>query len=84
MKDNSSSLRQRGLGKRLHELRSEGRAPRSPELGTSIGLLAGCVILQMAAPTAAPMKTSRKCGSYPRTRTRVRGATANSSSPGGR
>jgi len=39
--------------RRLQQLRGEGRAPRSPELGAAIGLLAGCVILQTTAANAA-------------------------------
>ncbi|TME31878.1 MAG: EscU/YscU/HrcU family type III secretion system export apparatus switch protein, partial [Chloroflexi bacterium] len=39
--------------RRLEQLRDEGRAARSPELGSAIGLLAGCVILQTTAGNAA-------------------------------
>ena len=39
--------------RRLQQLRGEGRTARSPELGSSIGLLAGCVILQATAATMA-------------------------------
>jgi flagellar biosynthetic protein FlhB len=39
--------------RRLEQLRSQGRAPRSPELGSTIGLLAGCIILQTTAASAA-------------------------------
>ena len=39
--------------RRLAKLREDGRAPRSPELGSTIGLLAGLVILQMTAASAA-------------------------------
>jgi len=35
--------------RRREQLREEGRVARSPELGSSIGLLAGCVILQLTA-----------------------------------
>ncbi len=35
--------------RRLEQLRGEGRAPRSHELGASIGLLVGCIILQNSA-----------------------------------
>jgi flagellar biosynthesis protein FlhB len=35
--------------RRLAQLRSDGRAPRSQELGSTIGLLAGLVIIQMTA-----------------------------------
>jgi flagellar biosynthetic protein FlhB len=38
--------------RRLARLRSEGRAPRSPELGSTIGLLAGLVIVQVTAASA--------------------------------
>jgi flagellar biosynthesis protein FlhB len=36
--------------RRREQLRSEGRSARSPELGASVGLLAGCFVLQMTAP----------------------------------
>src|SRR5207245_8935870 len=39
--------------RRFEQLRDEGRAARSPELGSAIGLLAGCVILQTTAGNAA-------------------------------
>ena len=39
--------------RRLEQLRGEGRSARSPELGASIGLLAGCVILQATSATIA-------------------------------
>jgi flagellar biosynthetic protein FlhB len=39
--------------RRLDQLRGEGRSPRSPELGSAIGLLAGCIILQAAAAGAS-------------------------------
>jgi flagellar biosynthesis protein FlhB len=39
--------------RRLEKLREEGRVARSPELGAAIGLLAGCVILQMSAGSAS-------------------------------
>ena len=35
--------------RRREQLRGEGRVARSPELGSSIGLLAGCIILQITA-----------------------------------
>jgi flagellar biosynthetic protein FlhB len=35
--------------RRLAQLRSDGRAPRSQELGSAVGLLAGLVIIQMTA-----------------------------------
>ncbi|HEV7664600.1 MAG TPA: EscU/YscU/HrcU family type III secretion system export apparatus switch protein [Chloroflexota bacterium] len=38
--------------RRLEQLRGEGRAPRSPELGSSIGLLVGLIILQNTAASA--------------------------------
>jgi flagellar biosynthetic protein FlhB len=38
--------------RRLARLREEGRAPRSQELGSTVGLLAGLVILQMTAASA--------------------------------
>jgi flagellar biosynthetic protein FlhB len=39
--------------RRLEQLRGQGRAPRSPELGAAVGLLVGCVILQTTASSAA-------------------------------
>jgi len=39
--------------KRLSELRGEGRVARSSELGPAVGLLVGCVVLQMTAGSAA-------------------------------
>jgi flagellar biosynthesis protein FlhB len=39
--------------RRLQKLREEGRVARSPELASAIGLLAGCVILQMLAGGAS-------------------------------
>jgi flagellar biosynthetic protein FlhB len=38
--------------RRLARLRGEGRAPRSPELGSTIGLLAGLVLVQATAASA--------------------------------
>jgi flagellar biosynthetic protein FlhB len=35
--------------RKLEQLREQGRAPRSHELGAAIGLLVGCIILQNAA-----------------------------------
>jgi flagellar biosynthetic protein FlhB len=40
-------------GKELNRLHDEGRAPRSHELGSSIGLLVGCIILQNSAGAAS-------------------------------
>src|ERR1051326_7632112 len=39
--------------KRLSELRGQGRSPRSQELGSTVGLLVGCIVLQNAAAGAA-------------------------------
>jgi flagellar biosynthesis protein FlhB len=39
--------------RRLQQLRGEGRTARSPELGGAIGLLAGCLILQITARDTA-------------------------------
>lgn len=39
--------------RRLQQLRSEGRVARSQELGSAVGLLAGCLILQTTASSAA-------------------------------
>jgi flagellar biosynthesis protein FlhB len=38
--------------RKLEKMRGEGRAPRSHELGMSIGLLVGCIILQNSAAAA--------------------------------
>ncbi len=50
--------------RRLQKLRDDGRVARSPELGASIGLLAGCVILQMAAGSASTRLVSLISGSF--------------------
>jgi flagellar biosynthetic protein FlhB len=50
--------------KRLQDLRGEGRAPRSAELGAAVGLLAGCVILQVNAASAAARLESLLSGSF--------------------
>ena len=50
--------------KRLQDLRDQGRAPRSPELGAAIGLLAGCVILQVSAASAASRLEGLITGSF--------------------
>jgi flagellar biosynthetic protein FlhB len=49
---------------RLQKLRGEGRAPRSPELGSSIGLLAGLIILQTTAAGAATRLTNLLTGTF--------------------
>ena len=49
---------------KLQQLRGEGRAPRSPELGAAIGLLVGCVILQTTAVGAASRITGLIAGSF--------------------
>jgi flagellar biosynthetic protein FlhB len=50
--------------KRLQDLRGEGRAPRSPELGAAIGLLVGCVILQVNGASAATRLEALIAGSF--------------------
>ena len=50
--------------RRLQQLRGEGRAPRSAELGAAIGLLAGCVILQTTASSAATRLQGLLTGSF--------------------
>jgi flagellar biosynthesis protein FlhB len=50
--------------RRLQKLREEGRVARSPELGAAIGLLAGCVILQIAAGTASTRLVTLLTGSF--------------------
>ena len=48
--------------RRLEQLRSDGRVPRSPELGSAIGLLAGLIVLQNAAPAAGNRMTALLTG----------------------
>jgi flagellar biosynthesis protein FlhB len=50
--------------KRLNELKSQGRSPRSPELGSTIGLLAACIVLQNAAAGAAGRLQGLAAGSF--------------------
>jgi flagellar biosynthesis protein FlhB len=50
--------------RRREQLRSEGRTARSPELGPSIGLLAGCVILQLTASATATRLQGLLAGSF--------------------
>jgi flagellar biosynthesis protein FlhB len=50
--------------RRLDQLRSDGRAPRSPELGASIGLLVACIVLQNTAAGAATRIQSLLTGSF--------------------
>jgi len=45
-------------------MRGDGQAPRSPELGASIGLMAACVILQTSAGTAATQLQALLTGSF--------------------
>ena len=45
-------------------MRGEGQAPRSPELGSSIGLLAACIILQTTAGAAATRLEALLTGSF--------------------
>jgi len=49
---------------RLEQMRGDGQAPRSPELGSSIGLLAACVILQSTAGEAARRLGALLTGSF--------------------
>jgi flagellar biosynthesis protein FlhB len=49
---------------RLEQMHGEGKAPRSPELGTSIGLMVACVILQNTAPAAATRIVGLLTGSF--------------------
>jgi flagellar biosynthetic protein FlhB len=49
---------------RREKLRSEGKSPRSPELGTSITLLAGCVVLQMTAAATSTRLQGLLTGSF--------------------
>ena len=50
--------------RRREQLRSEGRAPRSAELGLSIGLLAGCLILQSTAGNASTRMQGLLTGTF--------------------
>lgn len=50
--------------KRLHDLRAQGKSARSPELGSTIGLLAGCIILQNTAANAAGRLQGLLAGSF--------------------
>ena len=50
--------------KRLADLRSQGRSPRSQELGSTIGLLVGCIILQNAAVGAAGRLQGLAAGTF--------------------
>jgi flagellar biosynthetic protein FlhB len=50
--------------RKLQQLRSEGQAPRSAELGSAIGLLAGCILLQTTAAGAATRLQSLLTGSF--------------------
>jgi flagellar biosynthesis protein FlhB len=50
--------------RRKEQMRGEGKAPRSPELGTSIGLMAACVILQATAAGASTRITTLLTGSF--------------------
>jgi flagellar biosynthetic protein FlhB len=48
--------------RRLQQLRSQGRAPRSQDLGSAIGLLAGLLILQNTAAAASSRLTGLLVG----------------------
>jgi flagellar biosynthesis protein FlhB len=50
--------------RKLEKLRGEGSTPRSPELGTSIGLLVACVILQNTAGAAALQMQKLLAGTF--------------------
>ena len=50
--------------RRLEQLRGEGRAPRSHELGMSIGLLVGCVILQNSAAMVSTRLVGMLSGTF--------------------
>jgi flagellar biosynthetic protein FlhB len=50
--------------RRREQLRSEGKIARSPELGTSIGLLAGCLILQTTASATSARLQGLLTGSF--------------------
>jgi flagellar biosynthetic protein FlhB len=45
-------------------MRGDGQAPRSPELGSSIGLLAACIILQTTAASAVTRLEAMLTGSF--------------------
>jgi flagellar biosynthetic protein FlhB len=49
--------------RRLQRLRDEGRVARSPELSATLGLLVGCVILQLAAGSASARLVNLLTGS---------------------
>jgi flagellar biosynthesis protein FlhB len=49
---------------RLQQMRGDGQAPRSAELGSSIGLMAACVILQTTAAGAATRLEALLTGSF--------------------
>ena len=50
--------------RKLQQLRSDGQAARSPELGSAIGLLAGCIILQTTAANASTRLQGLLTGSF--------------------
>jgi flagellar biosynthetic protein FlhB len=50
--------------RRLARLREQGRAPRSPELGSTIGLLAGLIVLQVTAASAGARIEAVMTGSF--------------------
>jgi flagellar biosynthetic protein FlhB len=50
--------------RRLEQLRGEGRAPRSHELGSSIGLLVGCIILQNSAGAVSTRLSGMLTGTF--------------------
>jgi flagellar biosynthetic protein FlhB len=60
----SGERNQAATARRLAKLREQGRAPRSPELTSTIGLLVGIVILQATASTTATRLQELIAASY--------------------
>jgi flagellar biosynthetic protein FlhB len=50
--------------RRREQLRGEGKIARSPDLGSSIGLLAGCLVLQMTAQATSSRLQGMLTGSF--------------------
>jgi flagellar biosynthetic protein FlhB len=48
----SGERTERATPKKLADLRKEGRVARTPELGPAVGLLVGCIVIQMCANSA--------------------------------
>ncbi len=55
--------------RKLQKLRDNGQVARSPELSAAIGLLAGCVVVQMGVGGAATRLTSLMTGDLTRVAT---------------